>query len=322
MASLSSAAMTSTEPAAPPPSFELRRAEPVDMRAAFSIFRRAIVAKLHRMGIVDSPTVDDAAFEQAWSVRRPWVEHLWRTSAENWVAIDAEGRPIGWALSIQRGSMLELTFFFVDPERQSKGVGKALLERAFPLGRGPHRSIVATLDPRALSLYLRFGVRHAATIVDFEAPPRPVSVETDLTFEVLDASDRSIELIADVEEALLGHRREIDTRLLLEQRPAWIARRGGTVAGFAFGDRGDELTGPIGALDPIDIPAMLAHVENEAALAGRPNIYFSTPLANDTAVKHLLGRGFTLDPFVVTILADDLSMQLDRWIHTGLSYIL
>ena len=61
--------------------------------------------------------------------------------------------------SVERDAFLGVTFFFVDPEVQSKGLGRALLERAFPLGRGRHRAIFATEDPRALSLYMRFGVR-------------------------------------------------------------------------------------------------------------------------------------------------------------------
>jgi GNAT superfamily N-acetyltransferase len=303
------------------PAFRLRPAEDADMRAAFAVFRRAIMAYVHQHGIVDSPVVTDGMLDEGWALRGPFIEHLWRSAAHNWLAEDETGSTIGWAMSIERGAMLELTHFFVDPGIQSKGVGRALLERAFPADHAGHRSIVATQDPRALSLYLRAGVRFVTTVADFEARPTPVRVDTDLEFEALDASTESASVIAGVEAAILGHTREIDSRFLLGERPAWVARRGGTLAGFAFGCR-DELTGPIGALDPADIPALLAHVETQAAAAGATNVYFSTPLVNDTAVRHLLGRGFQLDPFVVAVLADDRSMQLDRWIHTGLSYIL
>jgi len=218
--------------------------------------------------------------------------------------------------------LLELSFFFVEPGTQSKGVGRELLGRAFPDGRGPRRSIIATQDARAMSRYLRAGTRFITTIVDLENAPRPVAVETDLVFERLQPDAAAVDLIGSIEEQLLGGRRDHDIRFVLTQRPAWVARRGGAPVGFAFGDRGDELTGPIGALDPADIPALLAHVENEAALAGHPNIYFSTPLDNHTAVSWLLGRGFTLDPMLVQLLADEHWLRTDRWIHTGLSYIL
>lgn len=302
--------------------FEVRPARATDIRAAFAIFRRSIMALAHQHGIVDSPDVTEAVLDEGWAIRGPFIEHLWQSAAENWIAEDAEGRPIGWAMSVARGDVLELTHFFVDPGTQSRGAGKALLERAMPATWAGHRSIIATQDPRALSLYLRSGVRFVTAVVDLEHPPQPVTVETDLEFEALDASDASVAHVAAIEEVLLGHRREADTRFLLRLRPAWLARRGGQPVGFAFGDRGDELTGPIGALDPADIPALLANVETEAHAAGRPNIYFSTPLENTTAVAHLLARGFTLDPFVVMILADDRWLRADRWIHTGLSYIL
>lgn len=104
--------------------------------------------------------------------------------------------------------------------------------------------------------------------------------------------------------------------MILDQRPAWIARRAGAPAGFAFGHR-DEFTGQIGALDPSDMPALLAHVENEAAGERATKLYFSTPLMNDTAVQYLLSRGYTIDPFFMSML-----VETDRWIHLGLSYIV
>ena len=306
---------------APRGDITVRRAVDADMRAAFGVFRRSLMPMLFRLGVVPSPEQSDEELEASWAPRAAWIEHLWRTSAENWVAEDAAGELVGWAMSVQRESLLELTHFFVAPGAQSRGLGRALLERAMPAGAGPHRAIIATQDPRAMSRYLRSGVRFISTIVDFEARPRRVAPETDLTFERLDTSAASVALVGSVEEQLVGHRRDVDIEFLLRKRPAWIARRAGEAVGFAFGYE-DELTGPVGALDPADIPALLDHVENHAAEIGAPNVYFSTPLANHTAVTHLLGRGYTIDPFFASFLADDDWLQVDRWIHTGISYIL
>lgn len=55
-----------------------------------------------------------------------------------------------------------------------------MLERAFPISRGRHRAIVATLGPRALGLYLRFGVGYQTTAADFIVRPRTSVVDTDL----------------------------------------------------------------------------------------------------------------------------------------------
>ena len=94
-----------------------------------------------------------------------------------------------------------------------------------------------------------------------------------------------------------------------------------TLQHFAFGASGDA-SGPIGALDPADMPALLGTVENHASESGIPELDFSVPLANAVAVDYLLGRGYRIETFVAAILADDLSMHLDRWIHTNPSYIL
>jgi len=224
-------------------------------------------------------------------------------------------------MSVERSGHLELTHFFVLPGAQSNGVGRALLELGFPAGRGRHRAILATQDPRALSRYLRSGVRFVTSVIDFTGPPSPASVPTDLEFERLTPSSAAVDQIAAIEAHVIGHRREVDTAFLLEERPAWLTRRGGDVVGFAFGAR-DELAGPMAALDPADIPALLAFVETRAAEAGEPTIDFSVPMANALAVRHLLERGLRIDPFVAMLLVDDDSMHLDRWIHTALSYIL
>jgi GNAT superfamily N-acetyltransferase len=302
----------------------IRPAADDDMFAAFTVFRRSLMPMLHRLGSVPSPEVSDAELAELWVPRRAWIEHLWRTAAENWVAVDdSDGKApevVGWAMSVQRGPLLELTHFFVLPNAQSKGIGRELLERAFPVGRGPHRAIIATEDPRATSRYLRAGTRFISTIVEFEKAPARVEPSTDLVFEVLERSARSVELIETVEEQLIGHRREVDIEFLLSRHPAWIARRGGVPVAFAFGHR-EEIAGPIGVLDPADMAAVLDHVESAAADAGATNLYFSTPLRNHTAVEHLLGRGYTLDPFFTSFLADSDWLPIDRWIFCGISYI-
>ncbi|MES2210457.1 MAG: GNAT family N-acetyltransferase [Chloroflexota bacterium] len=292
-----------------------------DIPAAFAVFRRSLFDYLFRIGMVDAATAADPPIESAWASQGPWVEHLAANAAENWVAADVDGRIIGWALSIERDGVLELTHFFVEPGTQARGIGRELLGRAFPPGRGRHRVIVATQDARALSLYLRYGVGYVTTSMDMFRAPEAIEPETDLQFERLAADEASVRAVGDLEQVILGHRRDIDARFLLGMRPAWLARRGDAIAGVAFGAQGSN-SGPVAALDPADMPALLAHVEREAHAAGIEELYFSVPMLNDVAVRHLLARGFQIDPFYVKVLADTRSMQLDRWIHTGPAFIM
>jgi hypothetical protein len=67
---------------------------------------------------------------------------------------------------------------------------------------------------------------------------------------------------------------------------------------------------------------VLGFVEREAHAAGLYGVYLTVPLANRAAIEHLLARGFRIDPFYVHVLADDASMRLDRWVHTGPVFII
>ena len=57
------------------------------MFPAFIVFRRSLWPMLFRLGHVPSPQITDGELEEAWRERRAWIEHLWRTAAENWVAV-------------------------------------------------------------------------------------------------------------------------------------------------------------------------------------------------------------------------------------------
>jgi GNAT superfamily N-acetyltransferase len=292
-----------------------------DLAAAYAVFRRSLFDYLFRIGMVDAATAAEPPIESSWPGQGPWIEHLTATAAENWVAVDAEDRVIGWALSTERDGVLELTHFFVEPGAQAAGIGRGLLERAFPPGRGRHRVIIATQDAGALALYLRFGVAYVTTSMDLARAPGPVELESDLIFERLDESSAAVDAVAHVEQAVLGHRRDVDVRFLLGNRPAWLASRNGSVVGFAFGARG-ATSGPIAALDPSDLPAMLDLVEREAYDAAVEELSFTVPMINRVAVSHLLAHRFRIDPFYIKVLADEPSMRLDRWIHTGPAFIV
>jgi GNAT superfamily N-acetyltransferase len=304
------------------PGITYRPFTPGDAPAAFAVFRRALFDYLFRIGQADATTAADPPIEEAWGRQRVWVEHLVATAAENWVAEDGDGRVVGWAMSVERDGVFELTHFFVEPGIQGHGIGRALMQRAFPIGRGQHRIIMATQDARALKLYLEFGVRFAAVSADLLRAPEAAEPRTDLSIERLDPGDPAAgEIVGSMEVAILGHRRAADLDFLLGLRPAWVARRDGAVAGIAFGADG-YATGPIAALNPTDMPALLDVVENQAHTDGIAEIGFCVPLVNRYAVDHLLARRFRIDPFYIMVLADDLSMQMDRWVHTAPEFII
>lgn len=308
-----------------------RRAEKGDIKSAHALFYRSFYDYLFRIAMVDEETAKNPPIASGWQLHSTWFEHLCNSAAENWVAEDRDRRVVGWAMSVERDDHVELTHFFVEPGIQAKGIGGELIKRAFPDSLARHKAIIATQDPKALALYLRSGVNYVTTSVDFIINPHRIEPATDLFFDSADANDdAAVEAIAALELDILGHRRDIDTRFLLGLRPAWLARRAGSIVGFAFGTQpklpdGDgqpSSCGPIAATDASDVPAILDHVINAAAATMEDRIRFAVPLVNHIAVAHLLRRGAKIDPFYVSILASENSMRLDRWIHTTPLFIM
>ena len=77
-----------------------------------------------------------------------------------WVA-DEDGRIAGVAAAARRGKHWHLTYLFVRPERQARGIGGALLQQIHQVGLDAGCTVFtlhASDDPRALTRYYRLGL--------------------------------------------------------------------------------------------------------------------------------------------------------------------
>jgi GNAT superfamily N-acetyltransferase len=251
-----------------------------------------------------------AGADDAWPSYASLFEHLAATCAQWWVATADDGAITGYARSVSRGETVELTEFFVAPGARVAGIGRALLQRAFPLGLGTHRSIIATVDAPAVALYLRFGVTHQTTSLDLTGTPRAVAAP-----DGYEVGEPTLDELVELEAQLLGHGRREDLAFMLADRPARLLRRDGRAAAYAFCANADGHAGPVGALEPADMPAALAVLENAAHGAGLDSLDLTVPLSARSAVDHLLGaRGFRIDPFYCLFLADGPWAHLDRYL--------
>jgi GNAT superfamily N-acetyltransferase len=252
--------------------------------------------------------------EEWWQTGEPFQRFLATHAAEWWVAEAPEtGQLIGYARSIERGGLFELTEFFVQPGRQSQGLGRELLERAFPLGRGEVRSIIATGSPSALGRYYRADTAARFPILTLIRAPEAVESGHRLAPHPLAQDADAIATIARIERVVLEFERtEVEAMLLLEHREAYCYRQGDAVVGYAFVGAGG--TGPIAALDPVDMPDILRHVETRAAALGVERLEFEVPSPNAEAIRYLLGRGFRIDPWINYLMSSRPFGQFDRFI--------
>jgi GNAT superfamily N-acetyltransferase len=300
---------------------DLRPFEPPDTPAVYRVFLDALWDYMRRSALLTADDPPQPPYESLWPRYERIYRHLEVAATRAWVAVGADGDVVGYGRSIERDGHVELTEFFVSPQTQGAGIGRRLLERVFPLAWGAHRSILALLDPRAVSLYLRFGVRGVDTLLDLVGRPRRLDLSTDLVVEPIGAGQAGETAVVAIERAILGLHRLPEVRWLLDDRPAWVFRRSGSLVGYAFGSNGHHL-GPIATLDPADLPTAIGLVEDDAAGRGLASVGFSVTLSNEVALRHLLGRGFRIDPFYVLVLSDEPTVDFRRYVATNPAFIL
>ena len=62
------------------------------------------------------------------------------------------------------------------------------------------------------------------------------------------------------------------------------------------------------------MPGILRHVEHRALSLGVERLELEVPAGNASAVRHLLGRGFRLDPLITYLLSNRPFGQFDRFV--------
>jgi len=285
-----------------------RRATPDDVVPCHELMWLSVTDLGRRQG-----TPLEGSATDWWPSSEPLHRQLAQIAAEWWVAEETgSGRLVGFARSIERDGLLELTEFFVRPDQQSRGVGKALLERAFPSGRGTVRSIVATSDVRAQARYYAAGTVARFPIFTLAGVPSATEPIHAVTAEPIDG-EQSIELQRAIERTVLGHRRSDDEiRWLLDRRQGHLYRRADRVIGFSF--LGRDGAGPMAALEPSDLPAILLHVEALARTMELERLELQVPAPNAIAIRHLTGRRYRFDSWINFLMSDRPFGQFDRFI--------
>jgi GNAT superfamily N-acetyltransferase len=284
-----------------------RQATPDDALACHELMWSSVTD----LGIRQGTPLEGTAADW-WRSSEPLHRLLAEEATEWWVAEMPSGELVGFARSIERDGLFELTEFFVRPKQQSSGIGKALLERAFPAGRGRVRSIIATSDVRAQARYYAAGTAARFPLFTLGGVPAASSLVEDLTAEPIDGI-RSIQAERRIERGVLGHRRsESEIRWLLARRRGHLYRRDGHYVGFSF--LGPDGAGPMGALDPSDLRAILLHVEDVARSIGLERLELQVPGPNEVGVRHLLARGFRFDRWINLLMSDRPFGQFDRFI--------
>ena len=298
-----------------------REATPEDTSAIFGLFLFSVRDLAYRQGTrAVNDGRDPEVIAAVWKQRQSMFEHLARTAHHYWVA-ERDETLLGYARSIRRDDMLELTEFFVSPDAQSSGIGRELLRLAFADERARLRTVIALTDMRAQSLYLKAGVYPLFPIGHFSRPAQQTLIDSDLRFEPMDNSPATLLILGELDATVLGYRRDVDHQWFFGNREGFLAYRGGVAVGYGYVSRGFG-SGPFALLEPADYPAVLAHAETMAARSGQTEFILQAPLINRSAVQYMLGRGYRLDPSFMFFMSDGGADLMDRYLITGPPYFM
>lgn len=270
-----------------------------DSFAVFQVFLKSIMDYSERMNVqAITGGNDPAMLASIWEKRKPLFDFLSESASQFWLA-EQDGEVLGYARTIEHDGLQELTEFFVAPNQQSGGVGRELLSRVFADDGAPYRTIIATMDERALSNYMRMGVYGRILLKYFSRKAEAVSVETDLTISPLDLTVH-LEALNRIDRELVNHTRADIHRWIVGRRAGFVYQRGGEVVGYGYvgGNHG-----PFAVLNADDFPAVLAHAESRAAEKG-DDFGVSVPMINQKAVDYLLSRKYQIDSFTTVLMSN------------------
>lgn len=284
----------------------IRPAEAADLPAAHEIFHAALT--------------DGAEAPPPRGPLPPILEHVLATGTM--VVAEGGGEVVGFAAAVRRGPVAYLTDLFVDPARQSAGVGRALLDRLLPPAAA--RWTLATVDPRALSLYARAGMAPRWPNVELRLEAETTGALADAGVEAV-AADPTDPALAAWDAEIAGRPRPEDTAYWLGRCrgvPLWFRRAGCTV-GYGVVQREVRtvwtprkiVVGPIGARTAADAAAcVLAAVA--WALPHGPIVDVAVP-GPHPALAPLLAAGARII-YVETFCASDPSLvDPTRYLGSG-----
>ncbi len=270
-----------------------------DSYAVFQVFVKTIMDYSERMNVMGITGGNDPeVMKSLWERRKSMFEFLARTASHFWVA-EQDGVIVAYARSMEHDGLIELTEFFVSPLQQSGGLGRQLLARAFPQTDSPFRTIIATLDERALARYLKAGVYARFPLKYFYRQAEKVDFNTDLLIEPMQQKIH-IDKMNQIDKQILGHSRPVVHEWIATTRDGFVYKRGGEIVGYGYAG---SSSGPFALLDENDFPAVLAHAESLVAETGG-EFGVETPLINKKAIQYFLDRKYQIDSFTALFMSN------------------
>jgi GNAT superfamily N-acetyltransferase len=246
------------------------------------------------------------------------VRHLLATDPRSCLVADERGRVVAFGVVMVREGEAFLSFLFVLPPWQGRGLGRAIVvaclgevgpvarlatcaEADQPVSTGLYATL--GLTPRE-PVYLLRGVLDEAVL-----PPLPPAVRArPIGADAL----ATVGAVGDLDRRLLGYRRPQDHAFWVGGgRQGWLFEGPAGLLGYGYAHPSGRL-GPVAAGEPEHLPAMLGHLARSVpVLEGRQAV---VPGAAMAALQPLMAAGLRLDGTPAIFCTDRPGPRLDRYL--------
>jgi GNAT superfamily N-acetyltransferase len=220
--------------------------------------------------------------------------HLLASDPRSCYVAEDRGRVVSFGVVMRRGEVAFLSFLFVEPAWQARGLGRAVFEACIK-GTGTGVVRLATCaeanQPVSTGLYAKLGIAPRAPIyllrgriTELDLPSLPVDLRP---------GPVSAAAVADLDRALLGYERAGDHAFWARERVgAMFLDRDGRVRGYGYAHPSGRV-GPVAAADAELLPTLIGYlVRHTPVLEGRQLVVPGPAIG---ALRPLLSAGMRID---------------------------
>jgi GNAT superfamily N-acetyltransferase len=215
---------------------------------------------------------------------------------------------VGFGFSWMTEKFWFLSQLFVRPETQAKGVGQALLSKTLMQAEGNGATNRALITPAyniaSTGLYLNNGLYARELLYRVAAPAQAVArslINAGYDATPIAPWPEPREWMAEIDEALLGLRRDLHHRFLLgggTERGVRVERTGG-LAGYAY-ISAEGHVGPLAIAPDADAKAVVTTALRCALASGPSRVSMIVPGGADVVMQAVLALGFRIEePYVL-----------------------
>jgi GNAT superfamily N-acetyltransferase len=240
-------------------------------------------------------------------------EHLLSTDPGSSMVADDHGRLVAFGIVMRRGDDAFLSFLFVEPRWQGRGLGHDVLSACLR-GAGEVRRVSTCAEadqPVSTGLYASLGLAPRAPVYllrgglpDSALPGLPEGVR---------ARPVDHEAVAGLDRELLGYERPIDHAFWVTgQRQGWMFLSDtGALLGYGYAQHSGRI-GPVAAVEPTYLPPFLGHlVRSTHVLEGRQVVMPGPCIA---AMRPLLAAGLRIDGTPAVYCSEGTGPAFDRYV--------